>query len=112
MQGNLVSRAFVVDVLGYSESSFHKLTKVEKEGGAGITGHKLIPAGAVYLTWYHNTSTRVFRDMRFLVSENPMCDLVIGARSIQKANILDVPNLMVANGVGMPPQERTFALPT
>lgn len=95
MQGNIVSRAFV-EVLGYSESSFHMLTKAEKEGGTGITGHKLIPEGAIYLTWYHNKSTRVFRDMRFLVLEHPMCDLIIGARSIQENNILDVPNLMLS----------------
>jgi hypothetical protein len=50
--------------------------------------------------------------MRFLVSENPMCDLVIGARSIQKTNILDVPNLMVTNGVGIAQEGRTFALPS
>jgi len=96
MQGNIVSRAFVEE-LGYSESSFHKLTNAEKEGGTGITGHKLTPEGAVYLTWYHNKSTRVFRDMRFLISQHPMYDLIIGARSIQKNNILDVPNLMIAS---------------
>jgi hypothetical protein len=95
LQGNIVSRAFVVDVLGYSESSFDKLTKVEEEGGAGVTGHKLIPGGAIYLTWYHNNSTRVFRDMRFLISDHPMYDIIIGARSIQKNNILDVPNLCI-----------------
>jgi hypothetical protein len=69
------------------------LTKEEEDGGTGITGHKLIPEGAIYLTWYHSNSTRVFRDMRFLMLEHPMHDLVIGARSIQKNNILDVPNL-------------------
>jgi hypothetical protein len=89
-----VSRAFVVDVLGYPESSFQKLTKLEEDGGTGVTGHRLVPQGAIALTWYHNASTRVFRDMRFLVSENPMYDLIVGARSIQENNILDVPNLM------------------
>lgn len=94
LQGNIVSRAFVVDVLGYPESSFQKLTKLEEDGGTGVTGHRLVPQGAIALTWYHNASTRVFRDMRFLVSENPMYDLIVGARSIQENNILDVPNLM------------------
>ncbi|KAF4624148.1 hypothetical protein G7Y89_g14027 [Cudoniella acicularis] len=94
LQGNIVSRTFLVDVLGYSEANFHKLTKEEEDGGTGITGHKLIPDGAIYLTWYHGNSTRVFRDMRFLISEHPMYDLIIGARSIQKNKILDVPNLM------------------
>lgn len=94
LQGNIVSRTFLIDVLGYSEANFHKLTKEEEDGGTGITGHRLIPDGAIYLTWYHSNSTRVFRDMRFLVSEHPMYDLIIGARSIRKNNILDVPNLM------------------
>ncbi|RDW56749.1 hypothetical protein BP6252_13972 [Coleophoma cylindrospora] len=94
LQGNIVSRTFVVEVLGYSETNFQKLTKAEEEGGTGITGHKLFPSGAVYLTWYHNSSTRVFRDMRFLVSEYPMYELIIGAHSIEEENILNVPNLM------------------
>lgn len=93
MQGNIVSRAFLVDVLGYLEADFHKLAKEEEEGGTGITGHTLIPEGAIYLTWYHSNSTKVFRDMRFLISEHPMYDLIIGARSVRENNILDVPNL-------------------
>jgi len=98
LQGNIVSRAFLVDVLGYSEADFHKLTKEEEDGGTGITGHTLIPEGAIYLTWYHSNSTRVFRDMRFLVSEHPIYDLIIGAHSIRKNNILDVPNLTDSGG--------------
>jgi len=98
MQGNIVSRKFVEDVLQYSESNFSELTTDEKKGGTGITGHTLIPDGAIYLTWYHQKSTRVFRNMRFLISPNPRCDLVIGARSILKDNLLDVPNLMADSG--------------
>lgn len=100
LQGNIVSKAFVIDILGYSESSFHELTTEEEYGGTGVTGHKLIPESAIYLTWYHNNSTRVFRDMRFLISEHPMYDLIIGARSIHEHNILDVPNLMAGSGGG------------
>jgi hypothetical protein len=94
MQGNIVSRKFVQEVLEYPESAFCPLTKEEEVGATGITGHQLIPEGAVYLTWYHKKSTRVFRNMRFLISPNDHCDLVIGARSIQKHRLLDVPNLM------------------
>jgi hypothetical protein len=94
LQGNLVSRAFLVDVLRYSEADFHELTKGEEDGGTGITGHRLIPEGTISLTWYHSNSTRVFRDMRFLISEHPIYDLIIGAHSIRQNNILDVPNLM------------------
>ncbi|KAI9646023.1 hypothetical protein NHQ30_005461 [Ciborinia camelliae] len=64
MQGNIVSREFVEKVLEYSESNFVPLTAAEKEGGFGVTGHKLVPEGAIYLTWYHSKSTRVFHNMR------------------------------------------------
>jgi hypothetical protein len=95
MQGNIVSRAFVENVLEFSEANFSELTTAEKEGGTSATGHTLIPDGAIYLTWYHKKSTRVFRNMRFLVSSNQHCDLIIGARSIHKDKLLTVPNLMV-----------------
>jgi hypothetical protein len=98
LQGNIVSRTFLVDALGHSEGNFQKLTKEEEDGGTGITGHRLIPEGAINLTWYHSNSTRVFRDMRFLISEHPMYDLIIGAHSIRKYNILDVPNLVGGDG--------------
>ncbi|RAL60734.1 hypothetical protein DID88_009840 [Monilinia fructigena] len=50
MQGNIVSREFVEKVLEYPESNFVPLTAEEKEGGFGVTGHKLVPQGAIYLT--------------------------------------------------------------
>jgi len=46
------------------------------------------------LTWYHQNSSRVFRDVRFLISPIENCDMIIGARSIRKDKILDVPSLM------------------
>jgi hypothetical protein len=101
MQGNIVSRDFVINVLGYSESNFKKITKQEERGGTGVTGHKLVPTGAIYLTWWHSKSSRVFHNMRFLVSEYPLYDLIIGAASIQEYGILDVPNLTTAN-IGRP----------
>jgi hypothetical protein len=101
MQGNIVSRGFVEDVLEYSESNFSELTKEEKNGGMGITGHTLIPEGAIYLTWYHQKSTRVFRNMRFLISPNQHCGLITGARSILKDGLLGVPNLMDSSGTGI-----------
>ncbi|QSZ35154.1 hypothetical protein DSL72_008021 [Monilinia vaccinii-corymbosi] len=107
MQGNIVSREFVEKVLEYSESNFLPLTPEEKEGGFGVTGHELIPEGAICLTWYHNKSTRVFHNMRFLISPHPQCDLIIGARSIQKDNLLGVPNLMAtSNNIISPPIDR------
>lgn len=94
LQGNIVSKAFLADVLGRSDTEFLDLTVEEKTGATGITGHRLIPEGAICLTWYYHNSTRVFRDMRFLISECPMYDLIVGADSIRENNILDVPNLM------------------
>jgi hypothetical protein len=94
MLGNIVSREFVEEVLQCPESSIQKLTEEEERGGTGITGDLYIPEGAIYLTWYHKNSTRVFRDMRFLISPTKQCDLIIGARSIHRDNILSVPCLM------------------
>jgi hypothetical protein len=94
LQGNIVSRK-LVEILGFSSSSFQELTEEEERGASGITGDPHTPLGAVYLTWYHNNSTRVFRDMRFLVSPSDSCDMIIGAWSIQKDKILDVPCLPV-----------------
>lgn len=99
-QGNIVSRDFVLNVLQLSEANFRPLTKEEKKGATGITDHKLIPEAAIYLTWYHKKSTRVFHDMRFLVSPYQHYDLIIGARSIREHKLLDVPNLMARNGDG------------
>lgn len=42
MQGDIVSREFVEKVLEYPESNFVPLTVEEKEGGFGVTGHKLV----------------------------------------------------------------------
>jgi len=96
-QGNIVSRRFVEKVLEFPKSSIHELTWAEKAGGIGVTGHKLIPEGAIYLTWYYNKSTMVFHNMRFLISEYSKIDLIIGARSCLEHGIQNVPNLMAAN---------------
>jgi hypothetical protein len=89
-----VSREFVEQVLEYPQSDFRRLTNDEKGGGMDITGHTLVPEGAINLTWYHTKSTRVFHSMRFLISPNQHFDLIIGARSIQKHKLLDVPKFV------------------
>lgn len=91
MHGNIVSRDFVLNVLEYSAANFCELTEDEKKGGRSVTDQLLVPEGAIYLTWYHQNSTRVFRSMRFLVSSHAHFDLIIGARSIFKDKILDPP---------------------
>ena len=91
-QGNFVSKTFVIEDLEYPESDFLPLNPVEKEGGLSASNHKLIPEAAVIITWYHAGSTRLFRNMRFLVMSNPEYHLVIGARSIAKHNLLSPPN--------------------
>lgn len=99
-QGNIVSRDFVVNVLEFPEANFKPLNAKEKQGAIGITGNRFVPEAAIYLTWYHSKSTRVFRDMRFLITPNPHCDLIIGAYSIQVNQLLDVPNLIARNDGG------------
>jgi hypothetical protein len=93
MQGNIVSRDFVENVLNFPSTNFLKLTNEEERGGTTISGDLHIPQGAIYLTWYHKSSTRVFRDMRFLISPAPNCDMIIGAQSIEEGKILSVPCL-------------------
>lgn len=95
LQGNTVSREFLLNTLRYPESAIERLKDSEKRGGVSTTGDILVPEGACHLTWYHSKSTQVFRGMRFLISPNPRCDLVIGARSIERHNLLSPPNLMV-----------------
>lgn len=92
MQGNFVSLQ-LIEELGYKRSEIRDLTEAEKGPGMSVTGNPIKPVGAVYLTWYHKNSTRVFRNMRFLIIENAPYDLVIGARSIQKDGLLVAPNL-------------------
>ena len=91
MQGNLVSKEFALE-LGYKESDFKPLSSREKNGGTSATGHPHIPVGALYLTWYHNSSPRLYRDMRFLVSPSQEYELVIGSRSILLHKLVSYPN--------------------
>jgi hypothetical protein len=94
MQGNIVSKDFVESVLEFPSTGFEKLTSEEEMSGTSITGDLHTPLGAIYLTWYHSSSTRVFRNMRFLISPAQYCDMIIGAQSIQKEKILSVPCLV------------------
>ena len=105
MQGNIVSRHFVLDILEFSEANFCELTEEEKQGGRTVTGEIFVPEGAIYLDWYHENSTRVFRSMRFLVSPHAHCDLIIGARSIIKDKLLGVPNFNVGGVTVYTPPE-------
>lgn len=99
LHGNTISKSFLINVLKYSEQSFQELTYEESHGGIGATGDKLLPEGAIYLTWYHASSATVYRDMRFLISPHAHCDLVVGACSIQEYNILSPPNLATLSNV-------------
>jgi hypothetical protein len=98
LQGNIVSKDFLLNTLKYTARDFKALTEKEKLGGIGANGGKIIPEGAVYLTWYHASSTKVFRNMRFLVSPCTNFDLVIGARSIKTNDLLIEPNFFIGTG--------------
>lgn len=58
-----------------------------------MTSYQLDTVGAISLTWYPKSSAQGFRGMQFLVSPSQKYDLVIEARSIQKHDLLAVPNL-------------------
>jgi hypothetical protein len=90
LQGNLISKDFLEN-LGYSSSDYTKLKSSDRDGHSA-SGHPIVPEGAVKLTWYYPSSPRIYRDMRFLVLENPSHDLVLCAQAIKKHNILDSPN--------------------
>jgi len=91
LQGNLISKNFLLQHLGYCESDFAKL-KDSDRAGSSVSGHPVIPDGAVKLTWYHPGSVRIYRDMRFLVLENATYDLVLCAQAIEKHKIVNAPN--------------------
>lgn len=95
LQGNIISKEFALK-LGYTEADFKPLKSRERNGGTSATGHAHMPEGALYITWYHNSSPRLYGGMRFLVSSETQCQLIIGARSIQKHRLLSAPVLTVA----------------
>ena len=99
LQGNLASHEFLEDVLGFGQSSLSLLTEEEKGPCGTTTGQLDPPEGEINLTWYHQKSTRVYRNMRFLVTSTDRYDMIIGAHSIRSENLLDVPNLMAHNPI-------------
>jgi hypothetical protein len=77
------------------------LTEWERRGGIVANGGSLIPEAAVFMTWFHASSPKVFRNMRFLVCQDAYCDIIIGARTIHKHNLLSEPNFgLPGNQVG------------
>lgn len=93
-QGNLISLD-LAQRLGFAESDFLPLSARESNGGMVATGDIHQVAGAVRISWFHNTSPKVFNDMRFLVSKSAQIDLVVGTGSIVKENLLTRPNLKI-----------------
>jgi hypothetical protein len=99
-QGNMASYDVIVNVLRNHEVVFLDLTPMEKRGGICINGNSIIPIGAIELTWKGaEKGARVFRKMRFLVTEEglkPPFQLVIGTQSLAKEKILGPPALIAA----------------
>jgi hypothetical protein len=50
-QGNMASYGVVANVLHNPETVFLDLTPMEKRGGICVNGNRIIPIGAVELTW-------------------------------------------------------------
>ncbi|KAL5388768.1 hypothetical protein DPSP01_002874 [Paraphaeosphaeria sporulosa] len=92
-QGNIISTK-LAQRLGFSDSDYLPLTPREENGGMVATGHTHKVLGCIRVSWFSETSPKVFNNMRFLVSETADVDLVIGTRSIQKEKLLNPPNLM------------------
>lgn len=92
-QGNIISER-LVRRLGFTD--YAPLRPAEEHGGKVATGHIHEVKGSVRVSWCHVTSPKMFNDMRFLVSESEEFDLVIGAGSIWRENLLPAPNLGLA----------------
>ncbi|KAF2449755.1 hypothetical protein P171DRAFT_427918 [Karstenula rhodostoma CBS 690.94] len=91
-QGNIISTK-LARRLGFNDSDYQPLTPREENGGAVATGHTHKVLGCIRVSWFSETSPKVFNSMRFLVSDTADVDLVIGTRSIQKEKLLNPPNL-------------------
>lgn len=102
LQGNIISANFARR-LGYR--SYEPLKAREENGGTVATGQVHTVLGAVHISWYHTTSPKVFRDMRFLVSESNQFDLVVGTHSIVRHGLISPPNLGVITTVSSSKEE-------
>ncbi|KAF2177270.1 hypothetical protein K469DRAFT_720828 [Zopfia rhizophila CBS 207.26] len=89
LQGNIISAKFAK---GLGFATYEPLRESEEVGGTGLNGQIHNVVGAVLVSWCHHTSTQVYRNMRFLVSETANVDLVIGSHSIVKYRLLSPPN--------------------
>jgi len=98
-QGNTVSKDFCLQTLKFTEADFKPLTISEKNEGFAMNGCSVTAVAAVELSWFHASGVKVFRDMRFLVLEETICDMTIGAETIAKYKLVNEPNLgIVASG--------------
>lgn len=100
----MASYYVIANILHNSDAAFLELTPMEKRGGICVNGNRIIPIGAVELTWKGaEKGARIFRKMRFLVTEEglePPFQLVIGTQSLAKEKILGPPAL-----IAVPPKK-------
>lgn len=94
-QGNTVSKDFCLQTLKFTEADFKPLTTSEQKDGFAMNSGSVTAVAAVELSWYRETGVKVFRDMRFLVLEETICDMTIGAKTIAKHKLLNEPNFGV-----------------
>ncbi|KAF2464167.1 uncharacterized protein BDR25DRAFT_346844 [Lindgomyces ingoldianus] len=92
LQGNIISIEFA-HRLGFTQ--FKSLKPRERNGGIVASGNIHNVSGAIHVSWYHCTSSKVFRNMRFLVSESAPVDMVIGTHSIVRHQLISPPNLFI-----------------
>lgn len=96
LQGNLVSKSLLIQHFGYDESDIEPLENSDMIG-LSVSGHLVEPVGAVKLSWYHQSSPRVYRDMEFLVTEDSIYELVLCAQDIENHKLLSPPNFSSSN---------------
>lgn len=104
-----MSKDFLLGPLGYLVSDIRKLSPKEKQGGISVTGNAVVPIGVVRLTWWHETSPKLFRDMRFLVCPQEHFDLIIGAESIEKYHLVGEINFMLSR-IGGRKEDRKYTI--
>lgn len=84
------------------EADYRELSDVESREAITLAGQPFPVEAAILLSWHHNTSLKRFRQMRFLISSQAKTyDMVIGAQTIYKYNLLSQPVFSLDHSQGL-----------
>ncbi|KAH6615384.1 hypothetical protein C7974DRAFT_65081 [Boeremia exigua] len=99
LHGNIVSKE-LVETLGFTETDYQELSELERQGGVTMSGEPFLVEAAIFLSWHHNSSLKRFHRMRFLVaSHGKNFDMIIGAQTICKYELMSRPVFGLDNGI-------------